>query len=117
MKRILFVLALMLALTVCFVGQAFALNYPLGDIRNVEPVGDDHPWGGDEIGGIVPPIGTKYSSTSFSTGIIAVDVFFRFMIIEKAEYIDRHVPEKRTRSTRNIEFRKYSSLEEKGIRK
>ncbi len=39
MKRILIVLALMLALTVCFVGETFALNYPLGDIRNNDPDG------------------------------------------------------------------------------
>ncbi len=117
MKRILFVLALMLALTVCFVGQAFALNYPYGDIRNNDPDGgDDHPWGGDEIG-TVPPGVSKYSGTTFSTGIIVVDLFFKYIIIEKIEYINDRIEVKDSRTTGNIEFRKYSSLEDEGLRK
>ena len=117
MKRILIVLALMLMLTVCFVGEAFALNYPYGDIRNDNPDGDNHPWGGDEIGIQPPPVSSKFITTSFTTGILSVDLFFRFIILENVEIIESSATEKQSSSYRNYDYRKYSTVKYEGSRK
>lgn len=59
MKQILFVLALVLILSISFVGQAFALVRPWNDPG---PDSDAHPWGGDENVFEPPPFSSKQGS-------------------------------------------------------
>lgn len=121
MKQILFVLALVLILTVCSVGQAFALQYPYGDVRN-GTTNEDHPWGGDGIGTEPPPVpvdpGKYGSSTSYSTITQPVDFVFRYFIMDIIDIFGERnrIPAKRTSIIQN-EIRRTSTIKVEGIRK
>ena len=72
MKNKVTVLALVLVLAFCFVGNAFALTRPYMDPLN--PGGEDHPWGGGNEGTSNPTIinGTK-TPTTIATGYPVID--------------------------------------------
>lgn len=116
MKRILFVLALMLILTVCFVGEAFALNHPWTE---ADDNGDDHPWGGDEVGTVPPPPpSTKYDNiASYSTGIIPIDFIFRYFIIDEIYSFENKYQKLKYHSPSRYESLKYGTDKREGIRK
>jgi len=117
MKRILFVLALMLILTVCFVGEAFALNRPWTETDNGDN-GDDYPWGGDQSTEDPPPVSTKSGSyITYSTGYVAVDILFRYIFLDNINLIENVTLEKQNSSIQRIEYKKYSTVSREGIRK
>ena len=119
MKRILFVLALMLILTVCFVGEAFALNRPWTEADDNDG-GDEHPWGGDGYSGdpTPAPITLKSkSSISFATGYTAVDVIFKYIFLDKITNLNTAYYEKQSITSKRTRHIKYSSVKEEGSRK
>ncbi len=118
MKRILFVLALMLILTVCFVGEAFALNRPWTEADNNDG-GDEHPWGGDDYSDDPPPITTKSGSyISFATGFTAVDLIVKYFILEEISTIKSIYDDKQVVSTNRLSrHTKYSTVKSEGTRK
>ncbi len=114
MKRTLFVLALMLILTVCFVGQAFALNRPWTESDN----NTEHPWGGDENLSDPPPVTVKSGSyITYTTGYIAVDIIFRFFILDEFNVIEKSTADIQSYQPRRIPYQKYSTVNREGIRK
>ena len=122
MKRILFALALVLMLSVCLVGQAFALNYPYAITSNDEPEDDDHPWGGEGIG-TEPPPPTKYddvstfaTSTTYTTGIIIIDYAFSLFLSEQASLVKQETV-KQERSKYQSRVSKHLSLKNERIRR
>ncbi len=117
MKRILFVLALMLILTVCFVGEAFALNRPWTD-ADINDGGEEHPWGGDEYSDDPTPISTKSGSyISFTTGFIAVDIIFKYFFLDDITAINATSYDKQRISSTRTKHIKYSSVRSEGTSK
>ena len=117
MKRILFVLAITLILTVCFIGEAFALSRPWTEAGN-GPNGEEHPWGGDEHATDPPPFTVKISNPgSFATGIVPVDLIFRYFIMDNVSIFEKNNSERQSIQNQRIEFRKYSTAKNKGNRK
>ncbi len=117
MKRILFVLALMLILTVCFVGEAFALNRPWSEAGTI-PDGDEHPWGGDENNTDPQPFSIKIGGQgTFATGIMPVDLLFRFFFLDKSNIIEENNSVRQDSQSRLIDFPKNVTVKNKGIRK
>lgn len=117
MKRTLFVLVLVLILTVCFVGEAFALSHPWRD-TSTDPSGEDHPWGGDES--ISEPLSTSVKSInqiSFTTGIMPVDIIFKYFILDEFNVIEKSSTDIQVYKTRRIPYHKYSTTNREGIRK
>ena len=118
MKQILFVLALVLILTVCSVGQAFALQYPYGDIRNGGS-GESHPWGGDDVINQPPPEPVdpaKYgSTTTYATITQPIDLIFRYFIFDLFDLFEKK--QSKPFRTTQIEFRNSATTNDKGIQK
>lgn len=115
MKRILFVLAITLILTMCFVGQAFALDRPWTEDNNDS--GEDHPWGGDDASNPSPILIKSDKDVSFATGYITIDFIFRYFILDKITNMDKVYTEKQVRQIHRIEFHNYSKVSSKGIHK
>lgn len=111
MKRVVFVLALLLILTVCLMSEAFALNRPYNDPW--KPEGEDHPWGGDEVVVDPPPIYKYEDPGSMTTGYMAIDLMFKFLLLDRLEkfYEKANLDETRTRFHKDI-----TTINEKGIR-
>ena len=117
MKRTLFVLVLVLILTVCFVGEAFALNHPWRD-TSTDPGGEDYPWGGDEsVSGPILTSVKTVNQISFTTGIMAVDIIFKYFILDEFNVIEKSSSAVQVYKTRRIPYQKYSTVNREGIRK
>ncbi|NOY88688.1 MAG: hypothetical protein GXO93_04750 [FCB group bacterium] len=107
MKRFLTVLAFVLILTLCLWGQVFALGHPYHE--TYVPIGDDHPWGGEQVASSITPTRTEIDSPGFlSTGIPVVDVVINnFTLFKKLRfYIYHHSTIRQIEQTsyeRNIE--------------
>ncbi len=117
MKRILFVLALMLILTVCFVGEAFALNRPWTEADDNDN-GEEHPWGGEGNSGDPTPITSKSRSyISYTTGYTAVDFIFKYFFLEEISTLKTTYYEKQSVTSARTRHIKYSTVKEEGSRK
>jgi|GEM_PF-5259687 len=90
MKRFITVLAFGLILSLCLWGQVFALGHPYHE--TYDPVGDDHPWGGENISVNTTPTRTEIDSPGFlSTGIPVVDVVINnFTLFKKLRFYIYH---------------------------
>ena len=116
MKRVIFVLALTLILTVCFMGETFALNHPYNDPWN--PEGDEHPWGGDEVISDPPPIARQNNHYIMATSIPVVDVILRFFIVDHViEISERYNRSYNSEFLNNRRFSKPSTPNKEGIRR
>ena len=72
MKRCILSMAIILAVVLIMGGNVYSVSVPWD--RRVQ--GDDHPWGGDQVGDGGPPQMTIDQPDYLVTGFTAIDLFF-----------------------------------------